>query len=133
MRATIRRFLWRLVPDEPLFPFPVGEIPEFSEEMPVSVKYWCFVTIAINVLALGIGGLISRDFTTTLTLFFAFTSFFPINALLTWRYTMRQLNRIPDSPMRFLVPFPIFMSFEWIYITMLIGASGMLVSLIFAR
>ena len=132
MRTTIRRFLWRLVPEEPLIRYRQGYTWILSEEMPVSVKYWCFVTIATNTLALGVGSLISRDLV-PMKLFLAFTLFAPINMLLTWRYTMRHFNSFRDTPIQFLMPLVTFMSFEWLVIPMLIGASAMLVYLMFER
>jgi hypothetical protein len=117
------------MPDEPFFPGETG-VP--------SVRYWCYLTLAINVIALAIGTTAVRTLA-PLIFFGIFTLFGPINILMSWRSMVRQLNqKIEDvesnrTPMfAAFVPLRVNMSLEWLGIIVLAGCSAFLIIAIIA-
>jgi hypothetical protein len=127
-RRTTLRFLARLIPDEPLFPYGQEPIPRCPEEIPQSVKYWCHMAIAFNAVALIILMLILKQILVPMMVFLTFTLMGPIYYLWNWEFHARTINlligRVVAMPPLFARIWP---SFLWVYF-----AALLLIEMLFA-
>jgi hypothetical protein len=117
-------WLGRLVPDEPPILDNDDWPPNYPEQLPRSVKYWCITITAVNGVALTITALILRS-TGPLLVFILITAVGPIGVALSWQSTIQYLNsnlRKFDD-LRAITPLAINLSVEWCAIFALVGAS----------
>jgi hypothetical protein len=127
-RRTIFRFLARLIPNEPLFPYGQEPIPRCPEKIPQSVKWWCYTAIVFNFVALIILTLILKQMAVPTLLFLIFTLIGPIYYLWNWEFHARTINHLIDMLIAMPPPFArIWPSFLWAWI-----AALLLIEMLFA-
>jgi hypothetical protein len=122
------RFLARLIPNEPLFPYGEEPIPRCPDEVPQFVKWWCYTAIVFNVVALIILTLILKQIAVPTLLFLIFTLIGPIYYLWNWKFHVRTINHLIDMLIAMPPPLArIWPSFLWAWI-----AALLLIEMIFA-
>ncbi|HLH97343.1 MAG TPA: DUF805 domain-containing protein [Xanthobacteraceae bacterium] len=128
--AAVRRLdglIRALTPDEP-FIFRRQRPSSFQEELPRSVKYWCFTITAVNALICLIAGLMLHSFAPAL-MFAFFTAVGPVNLMLSWKRTIRHLNNHLQKPRMTptILNLGFTLSIEWCAIVALVGTSLFLI------
>jgi hypothetical protein len=119
---NLKRFLKRLAPEEPLFPYGDDFIPPYSDTIPDSMRGWCYLFLALNVITLLIGLIFLRHLVHVIALviiFLIFTLLGPGNYLLNWSSQAKNMNRLID--MMNSRPLPLaFPSMLWGWIAQLV-------------
>jgi hypothetical protein len=119
---NLKRFLKRLAPEEPLFPYGDDFIPGYSDTIPDSMRCWCYLSLALHVITLLIGLIFLRHLVHVIALviiFLIFTLLGPGNYLLNWSSQAKNMNRLID--MMNSRPLPLaFPSMLWGWIAQLV-------------
>src|SRR5271166_4602605 len=89
------RFLERLIPDEPVFPYEPQETPQYAEKLPDAIRYWSYVSIAVNVVTLAVATVILRNLAPTIL--FAMFTLIPLYFLCFWRDVIKTMNQTVEK------------------------------------
>ena len=120
-----------LTPDEPFFRVrgPSG----YQEQLPRSVKYWCFIITAVNALIFLFATIELRSFVPALV-FALVTTVGPISLLLFWSRTTKHLNARRGKPRGAptMLDQGFTLSAEWCAIIALIGTPLFMIAFILA-
>ncbi|HEY6256233.1 MAG TPA: DUF805 domain-containing protein [Xanthobacteraceae bacterium] len=123
--------LWleALVPAEPIF---LGDwkTPNYPEELPRSVKHWCFTITAVNAVVCVVASFLLRSFGPALVFVFI-TALGPIGMMLSWKRAIRRLNR-GVGVFRARGPLAANLSAEWCAIFALLGTPFFMIVFIVA-
>jgi hypothetical protein len=117
---NVRRFIRRLIPDEPFF---VGRETRYSGPIPRATKYWCVIALALNAGVSVVTTVVMRNLAPILIACLA--SLFPAYMLLFWRDLVSSYNS--GASKRDELAFPLTMfpapSLEWIGISLAVVTS----------
>ena len=123
MHGNLRVMLGRLIPDEPFFPYGDRRDVQYPEELPISIKYWSFLSIIVNLMLIAVGTIVDYNPSATI-LFGVFVLAGPIWALIGWERFIRKFNRriddIEKGPLQFVIQLP-FPSCQWLALLSLVG------------
>jgi uncharacterized membrane protein YhaH (DUF805 family) len=111
--SMVRWLNWWLEGLKPAEPFFLGDwttTPNYSEEPPRSVKYWCVTITVVNAVIFVVESLILRSIRPAVV-FVLLTAIGPGSFVL-WRRTVRHLNRNADA-LQAMAPLSVKLSLEW--------------------
>jgi uncharacterized membrane protein YhaH (DUF805 family) len=129
--AAFRRlddFVHALTPEEPFIYRVQGEL-KFQEELPRSVKHWCFVITAVNALIFLVTTVQLRSFVPALV-FTIFIAAVPVYLMLGWKRMIRHLNNELNKQRVLDLGFTL--SIEWCAIMAMVPMPLFMIVLIFA-
>jgi len=119
--GNIRRFIRRLIPDEP---FLVDREARYSGPIPRATKYWCIIALALNAAVSIVATIAMRNLAPVLIASLA--SLFPAYMLLFWRDLASTFDDVARRQDGINFPLPIFSvqpSMEWIGICLAVMSS----------
>lgn len=118
---NVRRFIRRLIPDEPYF---VDSEARYSGQIPRATKYWCIIALALNAAVSVVATVVTRNLAPVLIACLA--SLFPAYMLLFWRDLVSTYNDVANRQGELAFPLTMFPapSLEWIGICLAVVTSA---------